>query len=967
MSSDKCGYLYKVAPSNIYLPGEESTYSQTPSIKRIFRPLIPAISFYLLPHEHNNQYKRTIHIKAPCLPYFLVEIDIQNDIKDVMDYVNTNCIIVNHGFNIDLLVDYKCVELLPLVGYNMKQQPRTLYKIYYMHKYIFQYDYKYVKNSWENHSLEEKAHPLPEDEYHDIYDDLLLCLKNCPIDIHIHEDKSRNNTILQYLTTHQFKLHSWILYPNNTLCNTLLHSAHKGYPIILHHMSLKYFQSYDIENDPYQLRIPSIPRLDIVLCTIVDDCMYYFRFLLGSTQDKDSVLNINEIKKYNIKDILDCDIIISDIPLSTMLIYMSKDFLPKSLTYMDLSIVISKLQVYPPLNTFILDDLVHNEVLFPIKQMSSSMLQFKSIYGAPNIQMDEKKNQYIIHIDTPEDRLRAWYYLLCKRNIILEYMNYSNISRSINITNCVEGGLSGRIYAAIYSYATERKYFINTDMMNHTPLIINRSKNDSSCPNPFIMEEIKTPYTMDITLTNSNKIIMEDITTLPTRKMHGGLNQTPSTGIHYDPVITLDFASLYPNIIIGNNICPTLFLYHNEKDNNRANLELLHSGKVKVALLPIGNDKCVILITHHLVENKWISTPTIIPGLINEAVERRNIYKYKKNETTCPIEKSLLDAKQLSLKVLANSIYGFWGATFSKIYLPEFMGVVCSLGQFYITIVQKLAEENNTPVVYGDTDSVMIKYTTNPNKPAPEELKRIYHEAVEFANLCTTHFPEPNLLEFESLKIPYYIQTKKQYACWEYGPKINDWLKKPDLLIKGLAFKKNDRCEFIRNLGKAIIPHLLAQRKNEVKKLLIDCVTNFTSGIMDMSQFVITCLIQPLHTYKSTSLIHLEVVKRMKSRNITVQDNTRIQYVILRGNKQLYLRGEEYKYAKQHHLKLDYVYYLEKQLISAMDGMLKYLFTGEEIDHLYRLLRHKANRANSDTLDIATYFEQFTYKKTRIK
>ena len=60
-------------------------------------------------------------------------------------------------------------------------------------------------------------------------------------------------------------------------------------------------------------------------------------------------------------------------------------------------------------------------------------------------------------------------------------------------------------------------------------------------------------------------------------------------------------------------------------------------------------------------------------------------------------------------------------------------------------------------VVYGDTDSVMIKFGT-------ADLKEAMAMGQEAADMVTRSFIKPIKLEFEKVYYPYLLMNKKRYA-----------------------------------------------------------------------------------------------------------------------------------------------------------------------------------------------------------
>lgn len=58
--------------------------------------------------------------------------------------------------------------------------------------------------------------------------------------------------------------------------------------------------------------------------------------------------------------------------------------------------------------------------------------------------------------------------------------------------------------------------------------------------------------------------------------------------------------------------------------------------------------------------------------------------------------------------------------------------------------------EFDAEVIYGDTDSVMVKFGN-------DNVKDTFPLAIEAADKCSKIFPEPILLEFEKVYYPYLL------------------------------------------------------------------------------------------------------------------------------------------------------------------------------------------------------------------
>lgn len=145
------------------------------------------------------------------------------------------------------------------------------------------------------------------------------------------------------------------------------------------------------------------------------------------------------------------------------------------------------------------------------------------------------------------------------------------------------------------------------------------------------------------------------------------------------PIVCLDFKSLYPTIIIANNIC-----YTTQTDLNT----IKKNGWIE------GEDYIVTPtpIPHYFVTRKHRIgiLPIILKGLLEERDKVKDIIK----ETKDSVLKSILDGLQLALKVSANSLYGFTGAYFYP--NRDIAESVTAFGQVYIKLAKKLVEEKYT-------------------------------------------------------------------------------------------------------------------------------------------------------------------------------------------------------------------------------------------------------------------------------
>ena len=121
------------------------------------------------------------------------------------------------------------------------------------------------------------------------------------------------------------------------------------------------------------------------------------------------------------------------------------------------------------------------------------------------------------------------------------------------------------------------------------------------------------------------------------------------------------------------------------------------------------------------------------------------------------------DGQQLAIKVSMNSIYGFTGAKYGRLPNKKIAAAVTACGREMIAHSKKCAEEwYDADVVYGDTDSVYIKFKSD--LKGQEHMNYVFKVAPECADRISATFKKPIELEFEKVMYPFILYSKKRYA-----------------------------------------------------------------------------------------------------------------------------------------------------------------------------------------------------------
>jgi DNA polymerase elongation subunit (family B) len=204
----------------------------------------------------------------------------------------------------------------------------------------------------------------------------------------------------------------------------------------------------------------------------------------------------------------------------------------------------------------------------------------------------------------------------------------------------------------------------------------------------------------------------------------GGFVQEPLPGL-YDNVICLDFASLYPSIIMAFNICYTTLLEEGtEMEDEKVNhfyidmdASEVDDGKEDESPIDENNKeerKEGKIQAHHRFVKKDVYEG-VLPRLVSKLVNERRAVRKVLEGNKDPIMKIILDKRQLALKVSANSVFGFLGVVNGKLPLMEGAMSITAKGRELIGYVNNYLEEKyKAKIVYNDSVAdytpVLVRY-----------------------------------------------------------------------------------------------------------------------------------------------------------------------------------------------------------------------------------------------------------------
>jgi DNA polymerase delta subunit 1 len=448
----------------------------------------------------------------------------------------------------------------------------------------------------------------------------------------------------------------------------------------------------------------------------------------------------------------------------------------------------------------------------------------------------------------------------------------------------------------------------------------------------------------------------------------GATVQVPIVGKHKH-VITLDFSSLYPSLMIAHALCmsnlldPDLLpwrapegwapLEDPENEVNTVEFDVLSGTGAKRKVL--RRERCEFVVKRARADEPqpWRGVlPEFLKMMLEERANTRAKAKHRRavlrdgrevvgtgraggafraldGEEVAASEvvsvadeydefqKSVLDGLQLALKVIANSTYGLLGADTSQIRCKRVAACVTAAGRQIIAKARTFFEERGWVVVYGDTDSLMIKRGEAEGVLLDAAISWAVREGEEFNDTL----PPPLRLEYEKANVDFLVVMKKMYA----GRVVVEATDVPKMSYKGLQVTRRDSTPFVQGVQRGVLACLLerddvAGAVDEVRA----AVEELAAGRVPMEKLITSRRLGDREGYKEPENVPaLMLAERMRAREpgSEPRPGDRVPFVFVctdDPSAKVGQRIEHPEYVERFKHKLDYTYYIERQLMNPV-------------------------------------------------
>ncbi len=321
----------------------------------------------------------------------------------------------------------------------------------------------------------------------------------------------------------------------------------------------------------------------------------------------------------------------------------------------------------------------------------------------------------------------------------------------------------------------------------------------------------------------------------------GGYVHSMKPGL-YHWVVVLDFKSMYPSLIIANNICFTT---------------LCDDGEI---VSPSGA-------RYASPERK----AGILPGILSGLMTQRDSIKKRMKAAADPVEHNYLDGLQAAVKIVMNTFYGVFASDFYRFTDKTIGASITAFARGGITGIIGDLEKDGHPVIYGDTDSVFVL--------SPEHD---VEGAVRFGKGQSERFSRNGMtMEFEKLMEPLFSHgMKKRYVGRIVWPEEHD-----DLLVRGYEIRRSDSFDLQSRMLTELFERILDEDQDGALALVKDSIRRVLSGEVPAEDLVISRTCRGLDAYENPErMANVRAARKMMDLGYNFIPGMKISWIVTDGS-----------------------------------------------------------------------------------
>jgi DNA polymerase delta subunit 1 len=410
----------------------------------------------------------------------------------------------------------------------------------------------------------------------------------------------------------------------------------------------------------------------------------------------------------------------------------------------------------------------------------------------------------------------------------------------------------------------------------------------------------------------------------------GAIVISPKIGMYLDqPISVLDFNSLYPSNMIAYNLSPDTLVC--ERHFDREGRKTAHYGPPMEKVREYEENYTLDEMEYDLKDDKDAvygkvictfvqpkkdnpMTVGVIPKTLEILLAKRKEYKQMMEDPKYDdAQRSVYNGLQLAYKVVANSVYGQAGSRTSPIRKLCVAACTTAAGRKALYFAKSVVEspEFGGEVVYGDTDSIFVKF---PTKDVAESIRL---GLAAGKSITTQMARNPYKIAYEKTFYPFILFCRKRYVGLKYEEDPNP--AKAKRMSMGIVLKRRDNAPIVKDVFGGALDILLQERN--VKKgaaFVKEKLKEVIDHKVPLEKFIVSKSLRD--DYKNPEQIaHRVLADRMAERDpgTAPKVGDRIQYVYVEGSKKGAKQGdriEHVDYVKAKKLKVDTTFYITNQI-----------------------------------------------------
>lgn len=371
----------------------------------------------------------------------------------------------------------------------------------------------------------------------------------------------------------------------------------------------------------------------------------------------------------------------------------------------------------------------------------------------------------------------------------------------------------------------------------------------------------------------------------------GAFVKLPQPGI-YENMVVFDFRGLYPSIITSHNIDPFTL------------------GPPK----SVPDSDCHISPNGHRFSKKPRGLiPTVLEELIKMRGEMKNRLKKVEKDT---LEYESLFARVQSLKILANSYYGYLAYPRSRWYSRECGESVTAWGRHFIQETIEKAGKAGFEVLYGDTDSIFLLMGQKKKEEALAFMKKINSELPGDMELELEGFYPRGV--FVTKKNAEGAGAKKKYALIGEDGRIK---------IRGFELVRRDWSSIAKVTQRKVLEAILKHGSKEMAvKIVKDVIERLKEGKVPLEELTIYTQMRKDPRKYDIKSPELSAAQKAIAAGMQIERGTVIGYVITKKGSTISEKACIVEMASDY----DPNYYIDNQILPSVLKILKELGYSED-------------------------------------